>query len=257
MRPKHEPTEIPGIARLFRFEVFRYDAARNEPARFQTYELDVGRQTSVLEGLLRIQDEQDPSLAFRSSCRGAVCGSCGMSINGRLNLACRVQLHLLAGRHVVLEPLPGLEIVKDLVVDMDPFWEKYQRIQPWLHAEVAAAEGSRMTGPERQRIDQFVNCILCGLCYAACPVTKSDERYTGPAALAKLYRFLADSRESRDGTTLQQEDSQAGMWGCHTIMKCGEVCPKEVRPTDGIRGVRRKLLSHKLKQFFRRNSCET
>ena len=163
----------------------------------------------------------------------------------------------LPAARVVLEPLPGLEIVKDLVVDMDPFWEKYQRIQPWLHAEVAAAEGSRMTGPERQRIDQFVNCILCGLCYAACPVTKSDERYTGPAALAKLYRFLADSRESRDGTTLQQENSQAGMWGCHTIMKCGEVCPKEVRPTDGIRGVRRKLLSHKLKQFFRRNSCET
>ena len=167
----------------------------------------------MLEGLLRIQDEQDPSLAFRSSCRGAVCGSCGMSINGRLNLACRVQLHLLAGRRVVLEPLPGLEIVKDLVVDMDPFWEKYQRIQPWLHAEIAAAEGSRMTEPQRQRIDQFVNCILCGLCYAACPVTKSDDRFTGPAALAKLYRFLADSRESRDGTTLEQEDSPGGHVG--------------------------------------------
>ncbi len=277
MRPKHEPTDqgptnreggprprdakvlesSPRIAQTFRFEVFRYDAARNEPPHFQTYELDVSRQTSVLEGLLRIQDEQDPSLAFRSSCRGAVCGSCGMSINGRLNLACRVQLHLLALRRVVLEPLPGLEIVKDLVVDMDPFWEKYQRIQPWLHAEIAAAEGSRMSEPQRQRIDQFVNCILCGLCYAACPVTKSNERFTGPAALAKLYRFLADSRESRDGTTLEQENSPSGMWGCHTIMKCGEVCPKEVRPTDGIRGVRRKLLSHKLKQLLPRSPRET
>ena len=256
MPPKHEPTDAPGAARTFRFEVFRYDAARNEPPRFQTYDLEVGRQTSVLEGLLRIQDEQDPSLAFRYSCRGAGCGSCGMSINGRLNLACRVQLHLLAGRRVVLEPLPGLEIVKDLVVDMEPFWEKYRRIEPWLHAEITG-EGSRMTEPQRQRIDGFVNCILCGLCYAACPVTKFDDRFTGPAALAKLYRFLAASRETRDAATLQQEDAQAGMWGCHTIMKCGEVCPKEVRPTDGIRGLRRKLLAHKLEQVVRRSPRET
>jgi succinate dehydrogenase / fumarate reductase iron-sulfur subunit len=242
---------------LYRFDVFRYDAASGGPPRFQTYELEVNRQTSVLEGLLRIQDEQDPSLAFRSSCRGAVCGSCGMSINGRLNLACRVQLHLLAGRQVVLEPLPGLDVAKDLVVDMDPFWEKYERIQPWLHAEIARAEDGCMSESQRQRIDQFVNCILCGLCYAACPVTKSDERFTGPAALAKLYRFLADSRERRDGATLEQEDSPAGMWGCHTIMKCCDVCPKEVRPTDGIRGARRKLLSHKLKQVLPRNPRET
>ena len=203
----------------FRFDVFRYDAARSEPPRFQTYELEIGasgtpgRQTSVLEGLLRIQDEQDPSLAFRSSCRGAVCGSCGMSINGRLNLACRVQLHRLARRRVVLEPLPGLEVIKDLVVDMDPFWAKYERIQPWLHAEIAAAEGNRMTEPQRQRIDQFVNCILCGLCYAACPVTKTDERFTGPAALAKLYRFLADSRENRDGSDAEARRLAGGRVG--------------------------------------------
>ena len=144
---------------------------------------------------------------------------------------------------MVLEPLPGFEILKDLVVDMDPFWEKYQRIQPWLHAEISAAEDSRMTEPERQRIDQYVHCILCGLCYAACPAVRFDPAFTGPAALAKLYRFLADSRENRDGKTFQQEDSEEGAWGCHTIMKCGEVCPKEVRPADGIRGVRRRLSS--------------
>ena len=253
MHPKHEPTENAS----FRFEVFRYDAAAGGPPRFQTYELDVSRQTSVLEGLLRIQDEQDPSLAFRYSCRGAVCGSCGMSINGRLNLACRVQLHQLVDRRVVLEPLPGLDVVKDLVVDMDPFWEKYRQVQPWLHAEITAADANRMSEPQRQQIDQFVNCILCGLCHAACPVTKSDERFTGPAALAKLYRFLADSREKRDATTLEQENAQAGMWGCHTIMKCSEVCPKDVRPTDGIRGLRRKLLSQKFKQVLGRSSRET
>lgn len=265
MLPKPEPTDAPAacgtggpppappVAGTFRFDIYRYDASRSEPPRLQTYELEVSRQTSVLEGLLRIQDEQDPSLAFRYSCRGAVCGSCGMSINGRLNLACRVQLHLLGGRRVVLEPLPGLEILKDLVVDMDPFWRKYERVQPWLHAELTAADG-HMTEPQRERIDQFVNCILCGLCYAACPVTKSDERFTGPAALAKLYRFLADSRESRDGTTLNQEDAEAGLWGCRTIMKCSQACPKEVNPTEGIRGLRRKLFSQKLKSLLGRGA---
>ena len=123
--PKHEPTE----SATFRFEIFRYDAApRGRAARLQATTWRSAGRFRCWKRLLRIQDEQDPSLAFRYSCRGAVCGSCGMSINGRLNLACRVQLHLLAGRRVVLEPLPGLEIVKDLVVNMDPFWEKYRRI---------------------------------------------------------------------------------------------------------------------------------
>jgi succinate dehydrogenase / fumarate reductase iron-sulfur subunit len=258
MCPKNEPTEQTTPAesggdrgwKTFRWEILRYDATRDEPARFQTYELAVNRQTSVLEGLLRLQDEQDPSLAFRSSCRGAVCGSCAMSINGQLNLACRVQLHRLSTSRIVLEPLPGFEILKDLVVDMDPFWEKYQRVQPWLHAELTV-EQSRMSEAQRQRIDQYVNCILCGLCYAACPVVQFDPQFSGPAALAKLYRFRADSRENRDVSTLRQEDSQTGLWGCHTIMKCSDVCPKEVRPTDGIRGLRRQLFTHQLKRLLR------
>jgi len=164
---------------------------------------------------------------------------------------------VLASRRIVLEPLPGLDVVKDLVVDMEPFWTKYERVQPWLHAEIAAVEGTRMSEFERQRIDQFVNCILCGLCYAACPVTKTDDRFTGPAALAKLYRFLADSREHRDGATLEQQDAEAGMWGCRTIMKCCDACPKEVHPTDGIRGLRRKLVSHKLSRIFQKSNGRT
>lgn len=204
----------------------------------------------MLEALLQIQDEQDPSLAFRYACRGAVCGSCAMSINGKLNLACRVQLKNLHTDRVVLEPLPRFEILKDLVVDMDPFWEKYQRVRPWLHARIAEAKESRMSEREREKIDQYVNCILCGLCYAACPVVSSNEKFTGPAALAKLYRFWADSREARDETTLQQENTHEGMWGCHTITRCIQACPKNVRPTDGIEGVRRKLLAEKLKRVL-------
>ena len=246
MSLKNEPTKT------FHFEVFRYRPATDSQPRFQAYELVIDKPMSVLESLLTIQDQQDSSLAFRYSCRGAICGSCAMSINGKLNLACRVQLPSLGTDRVVIEPLPGFEILKDLVVDMDPFWRKYERVQPWLHAEIASAEGSRMTEPERERIDQYVNCILCGLCFGACPVSRADPDFTGPAVLAKLQRFLADSRERRDGQTLAQEDSAAGAWGCHTIMKCIEVCPKDVRPTDGIRGLRWGLFSQRIKRLLGR-----
>ena len=236
MCPPSEPTKT------FRFEILRSSAGRGEPPRFERFALAVAGDLSILEALRRIQDEQDPTLAFRYSCRGAVCGSCAMSINGKLDLGCRVQLLSLAADRVVLEPLPGFEVLKDLVVDMDPFWEKYRRIEPWLHAAAEAAEEQRVSEPERERIEPFVNCILCGLCDAACPVYRNHDGFTGPAALAALHRFVADSREVRDGQDLAREDSSDGVWGCHTITRCNEVCPMNVRPADGIRGLRWKLL---------------
>ncbi len=241
---------------VYRFEILRYDAAEESQPRFQAYEIAAGAGTSVLEALLKIQDEQDPSLGFRYSCRGAVCGSCAMSISGSLNLACRVLLKNLPTRRVVLEPLPRFEVVKDLVVDMDPFWEKYERVRPWLHAQLSGTKESRMSETERERIDQYVNCILCGLCCAACPVVSSNGRFTGPAALAKLHRFLADPRENRGAETLEQENAPEGMWACHTITRCIEVCPKDVRPTDGIAALRRRLLVHKFKRMFGRRTDE-
>ncbi len=246
MNHKSEPTN------LYRFEILRYDAAGDQPPRFAEYELSARGGISVLEALLLIRDEQDPTLAFRYACRGAVCGSCAMSIGGKLQLACRVLLSSLAGNRVVIEPLPGFDLIKDLVVDMDPFWEKYERVRPWLHAEITGAAESRQSERDRQRIDQYINCILCGLCYAACPVKRSNPDFTGPAALAKLERFLADSREDRDSATLAAEDSQAGLWGCRTITRCIDVCPKNVRPTDAIESLRRKRILQKLKRPWRR-----
>jgi succinate dehydrogenase / fumarate reductase, iron-sulfur subunit len=240
---------------VYQFDIFRYDGdARVADAtpRFQRYELAADRALSVLQALLMIQEDQDPSLAFRYACRGAVCGSCAMSINGRLDLACRVLLASLPDRHAVIEPLPNLEVLRDLVVDMTPFWDKYEQVRPWLHGHEAGDKGSRMSEPERDRLDQFVNCILCGVCYGSCPVLRSNPEFTGPAAIAKLYRFLADPRDQRDGTSLEQQNSTAGAWGCHTIMRCIDACPKNVRPTDGITGVRRKLLSHTFKKLLGR-----
>jgi len=244
---------VRAAAKTYRFEVFRYDAAAGDPPRFQTYQVESDGRESVLEALLRIQDRQDPSLAFRYACRGAVCGSCAMAINGQLQLACRVQLSGLAAGRAVLEPLPRLEILKDLVVDMEPFWERYERVRPWLHAELHQAEESRMSETERARIDQFVNCILCGLCYAACPVVSSNRDFTGPAALAKLYRFWADSREDRGPAGLDPQDAHEGVWGCHAVTRCIEVCPKNVRPTDAVMGLRRGLLVHKFKRLLGAN----
>ena len=234
---------------MYRFEILRYDAGKEEEPRFQIYDLEGEKNMSVLEGLLKIQDEQDPSLAFRYACRGAVCGSCAMSINGKLDLACRVLLGNLDSTRVVIEPLPNFEIIRDLVVDMDPFWEKYERVRPWLQSTLSGEKESRMSEAEREKIDQYVNCILCGLCYAACPMLRSNGEFTGPAALAKLYRFLTDSRDDRDDGTLQREDAREGVWGCHTITRCIQACPKQVRPTDGIEGLRRKLVVGKLKSL--------
>jgi succinate dehydrogenase / fumarate reductase iron-sulfur subunit len=207
---------------------------------------------SVLQALHQIQDAQDPSLAFRSVCRGAVCGSCAMTINGRLDLACRVQLERWASRHVVLEPLPHFEIIRDLVVDMTPFWEKYEQVRPWLHAAQSGGRENRMSEQQRDHIDQYVNCILCGLCYGACPVLQRNADFTGPAALTKLERFLADARDRRDSQSLQRQNSQQGLWGCRTIRRCLEVCPRNVRPTDGIASARRRLLVHTFKRMLGR-----
>jgi succinate dehydrogenase / fumarate reductase iron-sulfur subunit len=152
--------------------------------------------------------------------------------------------------------LPGFEIIKDLVVDMEPFWDKYAGVQPWLHAEMADSKERCMSERQRERVDQYVNCILCGLCCAACPAAALNERFTGPAALARLYRFLADPRENRDAPTLRRQDTHDGAWGCRSITRCIEVCPKNVRPFDGIAGVRRSLLAQKFSRFLRRRRHE-
>ncbi len=273
MNRKHEPTEPSGNdagpvpadsgpgesgqgeavrkAEMFQFDILRCESGADSASRFQTYEVSVERNTTVLEALLLIQDRQDPSLAFRYSCRGAVCGSCAMCINGSPQLACRVQVQSLRNKPIVLEPLPGFEIIKDLVVNMDKFWERYQRIQPWLHAKVVAAEESRISETEQTELDRLVNCILCGICYAACPVNRMNPQFTGPAVLTKLYRFIADSRDERSPETLRQEDSADGAWACHTVMACSKACPKEVAPADGIRGLRRKLFSQRVKEAMR------
>lgn len=235
-------------------KIFRYDSADGRPPRFETYEVLLREGMTIQQALFEIQERESPSLAFRYSCRGAVCGSCGVMVNGRPDLACRVQLSRFADHEIVLEPLPNLEVIKDLIVDMTPFWEKYEAVRPWLIAATPTDDKERIQSIRQRAIyDRGVNCILCACCYGACPVLARDGRYIGPAALAKLFRFLADSRDSRTLSDLAPLDNEYGLWGCDTILSCIDACPKDVRPTDGIAAARRKLVAMKVKSLFQRS----
>jgi succinate dehydrogenase / fumarate reductase, iron-sulfur subunit len=170
-----------------------------------------------------------------------------MVINGKIDLACRTQAAAFESKTIILEPLPNLQIVKDLVVDMTPFWKMYEKVRPYLiRNDTDSVKEIPQTEDERGRIDQYVNCILCASCYGACPVLSRDPDYLGPAALAKLQRFALDSRDERPRGFLNEIDNNKGVWGCDTMLRCIDACPKNVRPTDSIVGLRKSLLKHRL-----------
>jgi succinate dehydrogenase / fumarate reductase, iron-sulfur subunit len=236
----------------YTFKIFRYDSKTPEKRPgFSTYCIEVVPGMSILSALLNIRDEIDGSLSFRCSCRSAVCGSCAMAMNGKIELACRTQVASFGDKTIILEPLPNFEIIKDLVVDMTPFWTMYKKIEPWLIRKSEAPPGEiSQSEAERERIDQFVNCILCASCYGACPVPSRDPDYLGPAALAKLERFILDSRDERPRSFLNTINSEKGVWGCDTLFKCIDACPKDVRPTDAIVGLRQSLVKYKFKKML-------
>jgi succinate dehydrogenase / fumarate reductase iron-sulfur subunit len=231
----------------YTFKILRYDLKEpDKEPHFESYKIKVIPGLTVLAMLLRIRDEIDGTLSFRCSCRSAICGSCAMVINGKIDLACRTQVATFDTNTIILEPLPNFEIIKDLVVDMTPFWQMYEKIQPYLMRQSPAPEKEIYQSEDaRKKIDQFVNCILCACCYGACPVLNRDPQYAGPAALAKLERFSLDSRDERSAQALEIFNDEKGVWGCDTVFRCIDACPKDVRPTDGIVGLRKTLLKNK------------
>lgn len=236
----------------YTFKILRYDVKEPEiEPHFESYRIKAVTGLTILMTLLRIRDEIDGTLAFRCSCRSAVCGSCAMVINGKIDLACRTQIAPFEENTIVLEPLPNFEIIKDLIVDLTPFWNTYEKVKPYLIRKTPDPEKEIPQSEEaRRRIDQNVNCILCASCYGACPVLARDPEYLGPAALAKLERFVLDSRDERTIGSLEEINSDKGVWGCDTILRCIDACPKDVRPTDSIVGLRKALLKYKAKKMF-------
>jgi len=257
------------MARRYLFRIFRFDPEKDEQPFFQDYYYEEEKPKVILEALMDIRNEQDATLAFRYSCREAVCGSCGMVINGRFELACRTRLNSLGTETIILEPLPNLPVLKDLVVDLEPFFEALEAIKPYVMFE-EEVEGGRVKGgqeeslwlsspgfrieeKEMEAIEPLTNCILCGCCFSACPVVARDERYLGPIALAKLYRYIRDPRDRRSFKDWQHVGNSSGLWGCDTVFRCNEVCPRQVNPAHALLALRRRYVWEKIKQILRKS----
>lgn len=234
------------------FKIQRYDPEVDALPYFTTYSVSLRKGMTVLEGLLDILDQQDGSLAFRASCRGAVCGSDSMYINGAFRLACNTAIAPLLPREITISPLPYMRIVKDLVVDMDPFWTAYERIKPYLiNPETAPERERHQSAKDRKHIDEMLDCILCASCYSSCPMVWSDSEFLGPAAFLKAYRFVGDSRDQGQRERIKAVGHENGVWRCHTVFNCTEACPKKINVTWSIEALKRRSIVNRLK-FWQR-----
>ncbi len=228
-----------------RFSIYRYDPERDDRPRMQDYEVEMPdgpQRWMLLDALLEIK-ARDDSLAFRRSCREGVCGSDAMNINGRNGLACITPLAGLR-EPVVLRPLPGMPVIRDLVVDLTRFYEQYRAIKPWLVNHDPEPEIERLQSPaERARLDGLYECILCACCSTSCPsFWWNPDRFLGPAALLQAWRFLADSRDQATGERLDDLEDPYRLFRCHGIMNCTDVCPKGLNPTRAIGLIRRLMV---------------
>jgi succinate dehydrogenase / fumarate reductase iron-sulfur subunit len=228
------------------FKVFRFDPAIDERPYFRAYRLRVQATDRILDCLNRIRWEQDSTLAYRMSCAHGVCGSDGMRINGICALACQRLIRDYDTPVFTIEPLPVFRVVKDLIVDLDPFFEKYRLIKPYLMNPDPPPERERIQEMEaRKAFDDAVRCILCGVCTASCPVSVQNERYLGPAALLRAFRYLFDSRDLGDTERMEILDSENGIWGCQTLWKCTETCPKEIPVTQCLGKIKKRIYDTK------------
>jgi len=242
-------------SRLLTLQIKRFQKEKSPPQWIETFEVEARKGMNLLEALLRIQDEQDGTLSFRYSCRGAVCGSCAMQVNGKLVLACRTHVEDFMDKITYIEPLPYFPAIRDLIVDMSIFFDHYRKIGPYLHGKNGASDSEyRMEEDERKEIDPYIQCILCGICFGTCPAFIRNTQFLGPAILAKAYRFFADPRDKRSREILKAVDSHKGVWGCNTVFQCVKVCPKSVPPTHAIVKMRGKILRYRMSSLFTRLS---
>ncbi len=228
------------------FKLFRFDPEVDAESYYETYEVPVISGMTVLESLYYILENHDGSLAFRSSCRAAVCGSCGMKINGNFGLACRTLVEKLKTDTVIVEPLAHLPVIKDLVVDMTRFYEKYEHIEPFLVPKEIPKDKEFYQSPkDRKKIDGLVECILCGSCYAACTMVKWDPDFPGPFAFLSADAKLSDTRDAQGRERLLKLIDESGIWRCHTELRCTDVCPKSLSPTEAINHLKRESVLYR------------
>ncbi len=235
-------------------EVFRYVPEEDEEPRFESYTVDTEEGTTVLDALIEVRDTQDASLTVRHSCRMARCGSDALYINGKQRLACNTLVKEV-GEPVKVEPLPRFDVIRDLVVDMEGFYDRMEEVEPWFQPSHEPEEGREyLQSPEnRKNIDTVLDCIWCGACTSSCSPAGTDDRFSGPAALAKAYRFYKDEREGEEArqNRLELLENAHGIYRCHTQFNCTEVCPKGISPTEAIMEMSRDATKQRL-AFWRR-----
>ncbi len=230
--------------RVVKFEIYRYDPDRDERPYMQKLEVELQpTDKMLLDALVRIKSDVDDSLALRRSCREGVCGSDAMNINGKNGLACTTNL-LDLKQPIVLRPLPGLPVVRDLIVDMTHFFDQYHSVSPYLINNTPPPEKERLQSPEaREELDGLYECILCACCSTACPsFWWNPDKFVGPAGLLQAYRFIADSRDEATAERLDHLEDPYRLFRCHTIMNCTDVCPKGLNPSHAIGKIKEMLV---------------
>lgn len=232
-----------------RLKIFRFQPEKDPRPHYDDFELEVDPNDRVLDVLEKVCGEYDGSLSYRRSCAHGVCGSDAMRINGHNALACKVLVKDLGTAEITVEPLLGLPVVKDLMVDMGPFFENYRKILPYLiNDEPLPADGrERLQSPaERERYDDTTNCILCAACTTACPPFWENDEYIGPAAIVNAHRFIFDSRDRGAAERLAILNSRMGVWRCRTVFNCTEACPRGIQVTRAIAEVKRTIQTGRL-----------
>lgn len=227
---------------IFRIRRFGPEKAESrwQDGLWQEFAVEMEPTERLLDGLIRIKDTQEGSLTFRRSCAHGICGSCGMKINGRSALACQTLMKDMP-ETIEVEPLPAFTVVKDLVVDMEPFFEKDAAVMPYLINSEPPPEREWLQAPaEQERLVGAISCIMCACCTSSCPIYWADREYLGPAALLKAARFVFDSRDRAQAERLGKVASREGIWRCHSVYNCVEACPKGIDVAGYISQLKRR-----------------
>lgn len=231
-------------SRVMTFSIYRFNPDVDKKPTVVDYQLDVSKiKGKMLLNALEAIKEEHPDIAFRRSCGEGVCGSDGVNINGQNGLACITKLHDLPD-HVVVKPLPGFPVIRDLIVDMEPFFDQYKKVKPYLQNKEPLPEKERLQSPEdRAKLDGLYECILCACCTGSCPsYWWNPDKFVGPAGLLNAYRFVTDSRDTETPTRLAGLKDPYSAFRCRTIMNCTTVCPKGLNPAEAIRKLRTQMI---------------
>src|SRR5471030_462034 len=234
---------------MLKVSVYRYNPDQDAAPFMQEFKVDTGGKDLMVLDVLALIKEQDEGFSYRRSCREGVCGSDGMNINGKNGLACITPLSgVVKGNKLVLRPLPGLPVIRDLVVDMSIFYKQYEKVKPFLQNDTPAPAIERLQSPEeRDKLDGLYECILCACCSTSCPsYWWNSDKFLGPAILLQAYRWLADSRDEMTGERLDELEDPFRLYRCHTIMNCANVCPKGLSPARAIAEIKKLVVERQL-----------